>query len=629
LLSEPPSSIAIVVSDLEQHAERTTNLIREGFIPGWQYAGSPAADSVNVSYGQRLSEYPAIQVALLLLTWAQYELRAGDISVLLRTPFLGEANAGGRTRLELELRRLPDRPWAPGALLAALGGRDESPDAIDWLDRLRRLSEQQRQIRSQASPSRWAQEFDAILGDFGWPGAAPLDSRDFQLVNRWRELLNDFSRLAAVCPAMSPGDAFAELKSIVAETIYQPEMQGAVLQVMGPLEAAGMQFDRLWVTGLTTEQWPPPGRPLALVSRPLQRKYGMPDADPADTAAYARRVLSRLAQSAACCVFSHARRDVDRELTPAAFADSLVSIDPPVDPGWHAATLADSARVDTLLEDPVPAVQPGETVAGGAGTIQRQITEPFAAFVHGRLGVTFIQSIVSGLSPMLRGNLLHDAAFRLYADLPSAQQLIEWDDTELKMRVERACDDALRRYRRDPDAVLDELLRLERERLTLLLAELVNIDRQREPFRIDSVEADLDTRLAGIDLRLRVDRMDRFDDGSLAILDYKSGTRRRFVDAAGEPLDVQLVVYASAVDEPVAELGLYHLDRRTAGIDGAGRTSMGAEAWDAWLKEWRARIHRAAERLAGGDVRIRKWQTTSEARGLNLLSRFGELRRDG
>ena len=69
--------------------------------------------------------------------------------------------------------------------------------------------------------------------------------------------------------------------------------------------------------------------------------------------------------------------------------------------------------------------------------------------------------------------------------------------------------------------------------------------------------------------------------------------------------------------------------KRTAGIDGAGRTSMGAEAWDAWLKEWRARIHRAAERLAGGDVRIRKWQTTSEARGLNLLSRFGELRRDG
>ena len=230
---------------------------------------------------------------------------------------------------------------------------------------------------------------------------------------------------------------------------------------------------------------------------------------------------------------------------------------------------------------------------------------------------------------MLRGNLLHEAAFRLYADLPSSQQIVEWDATQLKSRVERASNAALKPYRRDADAVLDELLRLERERLAKLLAELVNIDRQREAFRVDSVEANLDTRLAGIDLRLRVDRVDRYGDGSVAVLDYKSGARRRFMNAAGEPLDVQLLVYASAIDDPIAELGLFHLDRRAAGIDGAGKTSMGPEAWRAWMEEWQANIVRAAEQLAGGDVRVRKWQTTTDARALNLLSRFGELRRDG
>jgi probable DNA repair protein len=510
-----------------------------------------------------------------------------------------------------------------------LRGRDESSDAIDWLQRLRRFSEARERMPSNASPSRWAQEFDSILGEFGWPGNATLDSRDFQLVNRWRELLNDFSRLSAVHPSMTPGDAFAELKSIVSETIYQPELQDSVLQVMGPLEAAGMQFDRLWVTGLTSEQWPPAARPLALVSRPLQRKYEMPDADPTDTAGYTRRVLNRLAHSASYCIFSHASHDVDRELSPSAFLDSLTPIDSPTDPGWHAVALAESARVETIAEDPVPAVRPGEKIAGGAGTIQRQVTEPFGAFVHGRLGVASLQAIFPGLSPMLRGNLLHDAAFRLYSDLPTAQQLAEWGDTELGARVARASDDALRRYRGTPDAVLDELLRLEGDRLAALLTELVSIDRQREPFRVDAVESTIDARLAGIDLSLRVDRMDRYDDGSIAILDYKTGTRRRFIDTAGEPLDVQLVVYASAVEGPVAELGLYHLDRRAAGIDGAGRVSMGEEAWSAWLEEWQARISRAAEQLAAGDVRIRRWQTASEARALNLLSRFGELRHDG
>ena len=112
--------------------------------------------------------------------------------------------------------------------------------------------------------------------------------------------------------------------------------------------------------------------------------------------------------------------------------------------------------------------------------------------------------------------------------------MAEKDDTELDARIERASYGALRRYSRNPDAVLDELLRLERERIAALLEELVSIDRQREPFSIDSVEADLETRLAGIDLRLRVDRMDRYGDGSLAILDYKTGARRRFIDASGE-----------------------------------------------------------------------------------------------
>ena len=94
LQSEPTASVAIVVSNLEQDSGRAAQLIREGFVPGWQYARGEPASSVNVSYGRRLSEFPAIQVALLLLSWLHRDLRGGDISILLRTPFLGESAAG-------------------------------------------------------------------------------------------------------------------------------------------------------------------------------------------------------------------------------------------------------------------------------------------------------------------------------------------------------------------------------------------------------------------------------------------------------------------------------------------------------------------------------------------------------
>lgn len=629
LSSDPRSRIAIVVSDLEQDAGRTAHLIREGFVPGWQYGDGSQEGSINVSYGRRLGEYPALRIALLLLRWTRQELRGGDVSILLRTPFLGESTGGGRARLELELRKIPDRPWSPAGLLRALRGRDESADAADWLRKLTGLAETTRQLRAAASPSRWAEEFDSILGAFGWPGAAALDSPDFQLVNRWRELLNEFSRLAAVRPSLGPGDALAELTAMASDTIFQPETEDAVLHVLGPLEAAGMQFDRLWVTGLTTEQWPPPGRPLALVSRALQRKYGMPDAEPPDTAAYAQRVLDRLARSARHCVFSHAMHQGDAELSASAFTDSLVTIGGPEDPGWHAAPLAGPANLRTIADDPAPGIGDGESVTGGAATIQKQITDPFSAFVHGRLGVSLLRPLVAGLSPILRGNLLHDAAFRLYRDQAATRHPVDWQDGAPSGRIEQAVDLALRRYRRNADPVLDELLSMERDRLALLLHEIVRVDGQREAFEVAAVEANLDTQLAGLKLRLRVDRIDRYEDGSIAILDYKTGARRRFVDASGVPLDVQLLVYAAAVDDRVAELGLYNVDRRMTGIDGAGRASMGDDAWHAWLEQWRSRISRAAEQLAQGDVRILRWQTAAEARALNLLSRFGELRRDG
>ena len=108
---------------------------------------------------------------------------------------------------------------------------------------------------------------------------------------------------------MTFGEVLVRLRTMAAETLFQPESDGAIVQVLGPLEAAGMQFDRLLITGLSAGSWPPPARPLALLSRELQRRFGMPDAEPEDTLDYARRVLTRLFGSAASVEASFALTD--------------------------------------------------------------------------------------------------------------------------------------------------------------------------------------------------------------------------------------------------------------------------------------------------------------------------------
>ena len=155
---KPEGRIGIVVSGLEQDADRAGRLVREGFVPGWQYAPGQHREAANVSLGRRLQDYPAVEIALLLLRWTHSAIGGRDLSLLLRTPFLGLADMDGRARLELELRRIPDREWSPELLLHAFGEREMPDDATDWLTRLGGLVEVGRSPRQEASPAEWADQ---------------------------------------------------------------------------------------------------------------------------------------------------------------------------------------------------------------------------------------------------------------------------------------------------------------------------------------------------------------------------------------------------------------------------------------------------------------------------------------
>lgn len=632
LQREPQLKLAIVVNDLEQDAQRTSRILRDGFVPGWQYAPRNVAAALNVSYGRKLSDYPPVHVAHLFFRWLSDELLGEDLSVLLRSPFFGRSELYGRARLELRLREWPDRRWSRGLLLAALqkaGERDEDGDGADWLQRVSRVGEALAEVPERQTPSQWAEFFDDALKTLNWPGDGPLASDDFQLVNRWRDLLNEFSRLGLVSPSMTIREAASRLASISSESIFQPESGKPVLSVLGVLEAAGMEFDKLWVTGLNAGSWPAASRPLPLISRELQSDYGMPDANPTDTVAYAERVLQRLDGSADDVCFSYPALIGDAEQLPAALISELVLDEVRNEKSefrWHAATLMNAVKIEDV-PDRVPAVKPGETIAGGAATINRQCSDPFSAFAYGRLGIRWLPAFVGGIAANIRGSLIHDALYFLYKDCPSQQAIIQWTDEQLTARILKAVDAAFARQFRFADDVLKRLLRLEQQRTSVLLRDVVNIDRDRESFSVFSVENSATPTINGATFSLRCDRIDLLSDQSLAIFDYKTGRTRKFL-VRGEPDDLQLVVYALAMEKHVAALALFNVDSKCTSIDGAGPALRPTDDWDLKLNEWKQQVRLAAGQIAAGDARLNIQQNARDARPLSILSRYGELRID-
>ena len=121
------------------------------------------------------------------------------------------------------------------------------------------------------------------------------------------------------------------------------------------------------------------------------------------------------------------------------------------------------------------------------------------------------------------------------------------------------------------------------------------------------IEARRQLNIAGAPLDVRIDRIDEFADGTLAIFDYKSGKSKPQDWLEARPSNPQLLVYLRAAQAPVAALAAVHLtasrvdyrgiaDRRdrlpkVAGLDAA---------WAAQVERWSNHVDALAEDFLRG-----------------------------
>ena len=631
LEAKPSCRLAIVCPALDSQAAVALAAIREGLTPGWQYGGAAWRDSVNVAYGRRLSEHPAVSGALLFLRWAVSGLSTREISMLLRSRCFGQAPLNGRYRLETALRKLSDRRWSAGDLRQALLGVDKQPDSLEFLGFTDGVAELAGDLDTLRTPAEQADRIDKFLKGLHWPGGQSLSSAEFQLVNRWRELLNEVARVESIISSISMSRMIAWVNRLATDTLWQPESSRApAVQLLGVNEAAGLEFDGIWIAGMDASRWPAPTRASPFIAREIQQRYDMPDASPEATLAFARQVLEGLVSSATDCVISWSRTQDDAELTASPLLDAIPAREyhGQVDPGRFLASLSGDNLYPVDAGDKAPPVVDAERISGGAYTVQRQMTEPLAAFVHGRLGYRPLERIIYGLSAGVRGSIIHDALHSLLGERPTQQQIGDWDAEQLDRRVGTAVDTALAPHLRHADALLRSLVSLERQRLRDLLFQFVAAELGREPFTVVAVEHELEYCAEGIRLGLRIDRMDRLADGRLAIIDYKTGAARSFLNREGDPSDWQLVVYADAAEEPIGALVLCNIDTRAISARGVGGEWTALEDWDATLLRWRSVVHKSLAQIAAGDVRINLRQAAADGRSLALLSRLEEYRRD-
>jgi len=533
LLDDGATGIAVVVRDLAEARERVERTFAE-------VLDRPL---FNLSAGPALASCPLVHAALLALELAPVGNEFDLASRLLRSPFLGAARGEWTERASLDaaLRRGDSRVSV--ARIERLAVTHGCSELGALLGAWRRERES---LPAEQSPPEWARAFSSLLARLGWPGDAPLASAGYQTVEAWRDLLSDFARLGAVLPRTTYGDALARLKSMAAAKIFQPETEPAPIQILGLLDTFGMRFEHLWIAGLDDEHWPGPPQPAAFLPPALQRARGLPGASPERELAYAQRITGRLLASAPDVVVSHAEREGKIELGPSPLVAGL-----PFESRELPKPALQGGTLERIQDSTAPPHQE-ETAPGGTRVFQYQAQCPFRAFAELRLGARPLDAPAPGLGPMERGTLVHKALETVWDRLESHAQLCAASETELTAVVEAAVSDALAAIaERRSEALPEAFAAIEQARLERLLGDWLKLEKQRASFTVLASEKRGYAEAGGVRCEVRVDRVDRLDDGRQVIIDYKSGQPSPSSWAGERPDEPQLPLYAVSQQGPL------------------------------------------------------------------------------
>ncbi len=588
LEAQPEARIGIVVRGLAEMSAAAERIFDDTFHPGLDFARPGSAAAFHISAGVPSADVPVIAAALLALG-IEPGLPIGEAGMLLRSPFLRLDNWHG-AKLYAELRRQ---------------GLENISFEVEAVRRVfPEMAKAAAELRERQHPSEWCAAFSKLLRHVGWPGNRPLSPAEHQTVEHWRNLLSELASLDAVLPRITYGQAVQRLRGIAYDQRFAPRDDGAPVQIMDVLEAAGSQFDALWIAGLHGGAWPGGARPNPFLPLSLQRQAGMPHSSPERELDYTRRVTTRLLNSATEVVCSYPLISGEEKLRASPLIEALREID---DPGAMFETSLRrifSAAVP-LEQQPAgqgPPVAPGTPQSGGMSVLADQAACPFRAFAKHRLRARESDAADIGISPSERGTVAHEALEYFWRDIGSQRELLARAPQEIATVIERSVSAALdsRLSRRHRNASLERSRVLEQTRLQDLLTEWLELEKRRQDFTVLEREQPRPVEVGGLTLQIKADRLDRLPDGTHAILDYKTSDKQGVKDWEGDrPNAPQLMLYATKSTHAISSVQFAFLVPGATDLDGYSGPELARQ-----LPEWTKVVENLGASFLHGDAAI-------------------------
>ena len=409
----------------------------------------------------------------------------------------------------------------------------------------------------------WIEELTTLWTRLGFPVIS--DETDTVAWRHLSECLHDMEGSMAG-DGMTAQEFLSWMSHVLSgQTTHTGASEEAGIQVMGLIEARGLDFDRIYVLDMHDRSLPQPVRPLPLLDS-LERQV-VQGGTVRNQYEFAERAFQGILHAAPQVTLLRALQRDSRVLSPSPFwpaAEMRETMDIWNDAGpawsrapWLGASLqglsepvADLSQVMTGDFHPGPAVLP---TALSISDMEGAITCPYLFFVSRILGIEELESVRGGVSPRDRGICVHTILAHFTRRLRA--EGIDLSDREGARELLRQCTaEEFRGVQRDPHWQVEERLLMDTDTAGepgLLMAWLDAEEAYRHTgWRCIAEEAefsDLSDDGWPFSLRGRIDRIDYSKEGGLVCWDYKTGNTPTATAIVGRYTAPQLPLYLMAI----------------------------------------------------------------------------------
>lgn len=257
---QPDRSVGIFVPDLAKHRPLVERNFQQVFYPSAALgllrtaAQTEAGCVFHINSAAPLRTHPLIASGLLLLELARPRIEISAASAMLRSPFIPGASAevSERAFADLELRK--KRELDIGFRDLEFASRSCPLLKPVWT----RVGRVIRRMTDRLELSTWSEFFADILQAVDWPGEVELTAQEQDILDAWKRELSTLATLGLVSGQVSYDVALNCLRGLLSAPGAERGDWFSPIQILDACEVSGLEFDRVFVTGLSDETWPPP-----------------------------------------------------------------------------------------------------------------------------------------------------------------------------------------------------------------------------------------------------------------------------------------------------------------------------------------------------------------------------------